>query len=35
MPFQGAKQFDAIDCPKCGCQNILAERVPADLKAEE
>lgn len=20
---------DAIDCPRCGCQNILAERLPA------
>ena len=23
-----AKQYDATDCPKCGCQIILAERLP-------
>ncbi len=23
-----ARVFDAIDCPRCGCQNLLAIREP-------
>ena len=25
---QGNKAYDAIDCPHCGCQKILAVRMP-------
>ena len=25
---KGATRHDAIDCPACGCQNILNERLP-------
>lgn len=30
-----AKQFDVMDCPRCGCQNILAERLPAIRQESE
>ena len=23
-----AKMFDVIDCPHCGCQHLLGERLP-------
>ena len=23
----GAKTFDVIECPRCGCQNVLCERL--------
>lgn len=34
--FTGDVIFDAIDCPKCGCQHLLKERQPReDEKALE
>lgn len=34
-----SKLYDAIDCPHCGCQNILQERkrywIPEDMRAHE
>lgn len=30
-----AKCLDVMDCPRCGCQNVLAERLPAISKESE
>lgn len=27
--------YDAMDCPACGCQRILAERLPTVEEAEK
>lgn len=27
-----SKIYDAIDCPKCGCQKVLWPRLPEDLE---
>ena len=36
LTFAGDVIFDAIDCPKCGCQHLLKERQPReDEKALE
>lgn len=26
----GPKTYDAIDCPRCGCQHVLKERLPME-----
>ena len=28
MPYERSTLLDAIDCPQCGCQNVLIERLP-------
>lgn len=28
------QQYDAVDCPKCGCQNILGERFRPVMEIE-
>lgn len=30
-----AQRFDAMDCPRCGCQNALAIRLPKIAAAVE
>ena len=30
-----AKCLDVMDCPRCGCQNALAVRLPAAAKDKE
>jgi hypothetical protein len=32
--FSGTKRFDAMDCPKCDCQNILAPRLDTNQPDE-
>ena len=31
----GTKDFDAMDCPSCGCQKILQARMPKSKKEGE
>jgi DNA-directed RNA polymerase subunit RPC12/RpoP len=31
---EGAKTYDAADCPRCGCQVLLATRFPAKKEEE-
>lgn len=30
-----AYEYDAIDCPHCGCQNVLQPRKPAAIPCDE
>lgn len=31
MNTDKAYEYDAIDCPHCGCQNVLQPRKPASI----